>query len=173
MNNEQKSKQELILEIEALKKKYSTLRKAFLELQNLQNLGASKTILVVDDNKDTRNTIFEMLELYHYKVIAAASSTEAIQLFNTHKDTIDLVLSDVVMPEISGPELVEKLLKINSEVKVVFMSGYAEKDIVHSDVEKVIDSDFDFIEKPFNLTELATVISLKLTENIGRIKNDD
>src|SRR5262245_61913184 len=83
-----------------------------------------KTILLVEDEDVLRGLIRELLELKGYKVLEAHQGMEALDLLETHEGRVDLVLTDVVMPQMSGSELVEELRLKHPDVKVIFMSGY-------------------------------------------------
>ncbi len=168
MKDEEKTKEELISELKVLRKKYTELKKLFSKDQKLRKAGGTETILVVDDNKDIRTVTVAMLKRYGYNLLEAGSSQKAIEIFKSHDGTIHLVLSDVVMPETNGPEMVKKLLDLQSEIKVVFMSGYAEDDIIQDDVFKIIHSDNPLIEKPFTFDEIGLIIRQQLDKKVGQ-----
>jgi two-component system, cell cycle sensor histidine kinase and response regulator CckA len=168
MKDEEKTKEELISELKVLRKKYTELKKFFPKDQKLKKTGGTETILVVDDNKDIRTATVEMLKRYGYNLLEAGSSQKAIEIFKSHEGTIHLVLSDVVMPGTNGSEMVKKLLDLQSEIKVVFMSGYAEDDIIQDDVFKIIHSDNPFIEKPFTSDEIGLIIRQQLDKKVGQ-----
>ncbi len=168
MKDEEKTKEELISELKVLRKKYTELKEFFSKDQKLIKIGGTETILVVDDNKDIRTATVKALKKYGYNLLEAGSSQQAIEIFKSHGGTIHLVLSDVVMPETNGPEMVKKLLDLQSEIKVVFMSGYAEDDIIQDDVFKIIHSDNPFIEKPFTFDEIGLIIRLQLDKKVGQ-----
>uniref|UniRef100_B8HKH1 histidine kinase n=1 Tax=Cyanothece sp. (strain PCC 7425 / ATCC 29141) TaxID=395961 RepID=B8HKH1_CYAP4 len=86
-------------------------------------LGHHETILIVDDEAAIREVVKTTLETYQYRVLTAASGTEAITLYQTHKDKIDLLLIDMMMPGMDGALLIRLLLQINPEVKAIAMSG--------------------------------------------------
>jgi len=155
MKDEDKTKEELISELKMLREKYTALKKSLKE-----------TILIVDDNKLTRTAIMKMLNKWGYTLLEADSSKKAIEIFKSHGETIHLVLSDVVMPEINGPEMVKKLLKMQPSIKVVFMSGYAGDAIVHDDVFKILQTHAAFIEKPFTFEEIGLIIKQQLDKKI-------
>jgi CheY-like chemotaxis protein len=114
--------------------------------------GGKETILLVEDSDEVREVVGQFLEAGGYKVITAASSGEALRVASEYKGAIHLVLSDVVMPRTSGPELVERLSSGRPEMKVVFMSGYTSDRIT---TERLSKEDFNFIQKPFTQLELA------------------
>jgi DNA-binding NtrC family response regulator len=166
MKDEEKNREELISELKALRKKYNEL-KAFLSNDHtFKEIGCTETILIVDDNEDTRKTLVKTLKTYGYNLLEADSSKKAIEIFKSHDGIIDLVLSDIVMPEINGPEMVRKLLDLKSEIKIVFMSGYAEDEIIHDEVFKVIHSKYPFIQKPFTFDEISLIVRQQLDKKI-------
>ena len=85
----------------------------------------------------------------------AGSGSEALDLINDIEEPIDLVVSDVVMPEMDGPTMLGELRKIRPDLKVIFMSGYAEEAFRKNLPENV---EFGFLPKPFSLKQLATKI---------------
>lgn len=105
-----------------------------------------ETILLVEDEDVVRGLAKQILEQSGYKVLAAARGAEAIGLCQQSVDPIHLVLTDVVMPEISGKEVADRLRELRPGVRVLFMSGYTDAAIVH---HGVLDSNIEFIQKPF------------------------
>ncbi|MBA3684676.1 MAG: response regulator, partial [Planctomycetes bacterium] len=108
--------------------------------------NASETILLVEDEVDVRELIAEMLGNEGYQVLVSGNGREALALLGGNPQRIDLVLTDVVMPLMNGPELSEKLQDIRPGMRVLFMSGYMDKVMVKHGVG---DPDFLFLEKPF------------------------
>ncbi len=106
-----------------------------------------------------------MLEKCGYNLLEAGSSKKAIEIFNSHKGTIHLVISDIVIPETSGPEMVQELFKIQPDMKVIFMSGYAGDEIIHDEVFKILHSQYPFIEKPFTFEDITMAIRQQLDNN--------
>ena len=90
-----------------------------------------------------------------YTVLAAATPGEALGLAGAHVGSINLLLTDVVMPEMNGRDLARKLLSLHPGVKVLFMSGYTANVIAH---HGVLDKGVEFIEKPFTRKDLAAKI---------------
>jgi CheY-like chemotaxis protein len=111
-----------------------------------------EVILIVEDEKDVRDFVRDLLEANNYLVLLAQDGNEALSLCESHKDRIDLLVSDVVMPNLGGPELVEKLRPLHPETKLLFMSGYTDRAIVR---DGVLESGMDFIHKPFTPQSLA------------------
>lgn len=154
MKDEKKSREELIAEIKFLRMENSRLKRELL--------GISKTILIVDDNDDTRETVVAMIEAFGYAAIGADSPQRAVELFMGQKASIDLILSDIVMPDGGGQVLVNKLIQLKPDIKVIFMSGYTEDEIVHDDVFKVQNSCAQFIKKPFTMEEIGSLLEQQL-----------
>ncbi|GAW68793.1 histidine kinase [Geoanaerobacter pelophilus] len=111
-----------------------------------------ETILVVEDEPTIREVAISLLQLQGYRVLAAGLPREAIELARAHADEIDLLMTDVVMPEMNGRELARSLLAICPRMKALFMSGYTANVIAH---HGVLDDGVNFISKPFSLTDLA------------------
>jgi CheY-like chemotaxis protein len=109
----------------------------------------AKMILVVDDNEETREFIKQALLMTGYQVLEASSGEDAL---TTAKETpdIDLVISDVMLPGIKGPELVDRLHEMDANIKAIFISGYIEEDVVSQDVDNIIDPSITFLQKPLS-----------------------
>ncbi len=106
----------------------------------------TETILVVEDETEVLNLIVYTLNSQGFTVLPSNSPTEAISVFNRHRDRIDLLLSDVVMPFLSGPKLAVKLRELKPDLKVLFMSGHADKSL---GVDSLLGDGVSFIPKPF------------------------
>jgi CheY-like chemotaxis protein len=111
------------------------------------------TILLVDDTMAVRGLAKRLLEVAGYKVIAAADGEEGLRCYELHRSTIDLLLTDVVMPKISGFELADRVLGMDSQLSVLFMSGDAGYDC----------RDLECLAKPFRPTELIEAVSRVLS----------
>lgn len=111
------------------------------------------TILLVEDDDALRAAAHRILKGHGYAVIAAAAPTEALSTFPDLKDTIDLLVTDIVMPEMSGVELARRARQIKPDLKVVFMTGYS-AGVFASDGEL----EGHLIRKPFEQEELIDVI---------------
>jgi len=108
---------------------------------------AAGTILVVEDEKAVRNLIKEILSSNGYAVLAAGSGKEAVEIAAGHGlDGVDLLLTDVAMPGMNGPELANRLKALRPALKVAYMSGYSESDALKNDTA----SGIPFIPKPFS-----------------------
>ncbi|PKN30373.1 MAG: PAS domain-containing sensor histidine kinase [Deltaproteobacteria bacterium HGW-Deltaproteobacteria-21] len=114
--------------------------------------GGIETILVVEDEESLLEIGKVFLERQGYTVLAARSSVEALRLAGEFPGVIHLVMTDVVMPDMNGRELAEKLQALRPSIKSLYMSGYPADVIAH---HGVLDPDVFFVEKPFSLTDLA------------------
>jgi CheY-like chemotaxis protein len=118
------------------------------------------TVLVVEDAEGLRELARRLLERQGYSVLVAANADEALRLFRQH-GAIDVLLTDVVMPGASGPELSRQLIELRPALKVLYMSGYTEEAIVH---HGVVNPGVAFLHKPFT----AETLDRKLREVLDR-----
>jgi two-component system, cell cycle sensor histidine kinase and response regulator CckA len=114
-------------------------------------INGSETILVVEDDSMTREIIKMILNKSGYKVLFAANSGEAINISEEHKEKIDLILTDLVMPGMGGRELANLLVDKRKEMKVLYMSGYTDNTISHNGI---LEKGINFIQKPFTTNGL-------------------
>ncbi len=128
---------------------------------------STATILLVEDEPDILRLCREMFEEEGYTVIAAATPNEAIQLAAEHKEKINLLLSDVVLPEMTGCDLYKKLLPNISNLKALFMSGYS-PDVIAS--HGLLDEKIGFIQKPFRFKSLSLAVRETLASEPRRRK---
>lgn len=112
----------------------------------------TETVLVVEDSPMVRDLVCEILTIYGYFVLPAVDGEEALKIWDSDRDRIDMVLSDVVMPGMSGPELTERILANDPAAKVLFMSGYSEEWIIQ---HRRVGGEFALIQKPFSPEGLA------------------
>ncbi len=113
--------------------------------------GKNETILFVEDDDMVRNMVAAVLEQYGYNVIEAENGSVAMKRCE-QEDKIHLMIADVVMPGISGPDLVRQIITIQPEMKVLYISGYTDDAIVH---HGVLDENTPFLQKPFTPQKLA------------------
>jgi CheY-like chemotaxis protein len=113
----------------------------------------SETVLLVEDEQPVRELIRSMLELRGYRVIAAANGAEAVLALKDEQLEVDVLLTDVVMPGMSGPELAMRMERLRPETKLLYMSGYTDDTILHHGARK---ANVPFLQKPFSGGELAT-----------------
>jgi len=119
------------------------------------DLTGHGTILLVEDEEGLRALNARGLKSRGYSVIEAGNGVEAIEQFNQHGGKVDLVVSDVVMPEMDGPTLLKELRKLNPALRIIFVSGYAEEAF-----EKSLPAgeQFSFLPKPFTLKQLVAAV---------------
>jgi PAS domain S-box-containing protein len=121
--------------------------------------GGHETILLVEDEPMILSITTTMLHEFGYTVLAAASPGEAIALAREHAGEIDLLITDVVMPEMNGRDLAKTLLTLYPNLKRLFMSGYTANVIAH---HGVLDAGVHFLQKPFSMDDLGAKIRAAL-----------
>jgi two-component system cell cycle sensor histidine kinase/response regulator CckA len=126
-----------------------------------KDLTGQGTVLLVEDEDAVRSFAARALGQRGYNVLSATTGAEALELFEKHQGDVDLVVSDVVMPEMDGPTLFEKLRRQRPDLKVIFISGYAEDAFRQHLAE---NEDFMFLQKPFDLKELAAAVKAALQD---------
>ncbi|HEY6631156.1 MAG TPA: ATP-binding protein [Rhizobiaceae bacterium] len=120
-----------------------------------RDLSGSATVLLVEDEDAVRMGGVRALTSRGYTVHEASSGVEALEIYNELGGKIDIVVSDVVMPEMDGPTLLGELRKLRPDIKFVFVSGYAEDAFAKN---LPAEAKFGFLPKPFSLKQLATVV---------------
>jgi CheY-like chemotaxis protein len=113
--------------------------------------GGSETLLLVEDEATVRSSVRRLLEWHGYRVIEAGNGREALRIYEDNPEAIDLVLTDLVMPEMGGHELVEQLRIMNPALRAVFMSGYTERPLAN---DTSMHPATGFVEKPFTVDTL-------------------
>lgn len=117
----------------------------------------SETILLVEDEEPLRKVILELLAQIGYKVLSASNGKEAMQVSARYPDQIDLLITDVIMPEVSGPELAKELCAARSNLKVIYISGFTDGSL---SPEGVLEPNTVLVNKPFSVR----VLSAKMRE---------
>jgi signal transduction histidine kinase/ActR/RegA family two-component response regulator len=117
--------------------------------------GASETVLLIEDNDELRGSIHDILETLGYRVAVASNGTEALAALDREKGRVDLVVSDVVMPGMSGQEIVQKIREKVPNLPVLFISGYTDNVVLR---HGILEGRFEFLEKPFSADRLAAKI---------------
>jgi CheY-like chemotaxis protein len=118
-------------------------------------LRGNETILVVEDEKIVRSLALDILKMHGYSVLEARNGTEALEVAARHSGTIHLMLTDVVMPQMGGPELVQRLQPLRPEMRILYMSGYTGGALVQ---QGVLEPDTALLSKPFGVDALARKI---------------
>jgi CheY-like chemotaxis protein len=117
-----------------------------------------KTVLVVDDDAEIRKLVAAMLTGKGYRVLIADSGENAIRQWTKHPET-DLLLTDVVIPGMSGPIIADRIIELSPDIKVVFMTGYHDTQVVQ---RFVVDKGYPLLTKPFTLKQLEGRIQAAL-----------
>ncbi len=115
-------------------------------------ISGHETLLLIDDDYMNIESLSELLEEFGYKIMTAQSGREGIEIYKKHHDKINLVILDMIMPEMSAEEILKKLQEINKNVSVLLSSGYS----LNGEAEKILKTGCKgFIQKPFKVDELS------------------
>jgi CheY-like chemotaxis protein len=125
-----------------------------------------KTILVVDDEPEIRKLVSAMVTAKGYNVLTADSGEHALTLVKNLKNPIDLLLTDVVAPGMSGPMLADKLTEQQPDLRVLFMSGYDNTNVVQ---RYVVEKGHALLHKPFTVEELGRKVAEILSQRSATI----
>lgn len=117
----------------------------------------TETILLVEDEEPLRKVIIELLTQIGYRVLAASNGKEAMRIAETYSDKIHLLISDVIMPGIAGPELARTLCRRRSDMKVIYISGFTDDSLAP---QGVLEPGTVLVNKPFSIR----VLSAKMRE---------
>jgi PAS domain S-box-containing protein len=117
------------------------------EQTSVENLGGSETVLIVEDDNSLRKLAQKSLQPHGYRVLVAENGEDALRISKEHEGTIDLLITDVVMPKMDGKETAERLQPLHPQMKVIYMSGYTDDAIVH---HGVLEPGLNLLEKPFS-----------------------
>lgn len=126
--------------------------------------GDRETILLVEDEKAVRELTERILTRYGYEVLAAANGREALELLDAHCDSIDMLLTDVVMPEVGGPEVAAAVRQRLPKLPVLFMSGYNEEAVLQ---DGILAAGTSFLEKPFTPALLLQRLQWTLRQQVA------
>jgi CheY-like chemotaxis protein len=126
----------------------------------------TETILVVEDDPALRALAERILRSYGYTVLVADTGPRALSLVLEHQDQVDLVATDVVMPEMSGNVLVQEIAKVQPRLPVLFMSGYTDDEVVR---RGLTDGRAAFLQKPFTPEQLAFKVRQVLDESLSSL----
>ena len=125
------------------------------KIKRIDKKGRGETILIVEDSDDVRMFLKDALESLGYNVVESSNGREALEVFNKMKSEIDLVITDLVMPEMNGKELSDRISEIKKDVKIIFTSGYTKNHIAH---RGIIKEGITLLQKPYSLNELSEKI---------------
>jgi PAS domain S-box-containing protein len=117
--------------------------------------GGHETILVVEDEVAVRSLVARVLRARGYEVIEASNGSDALQLASTAAERIDAVVTDVIMPEMSGPAMIRRLTELRPELRVVYMSGYTQNEVLHHGIAQ---DEVSFLQKPMSPAALAAKV---------------
>jgi two-component system, cell cycle sensor histidine kinase and response regulator CckA len=131
-----------------------------------QVFRGTQTVLLVEDEYALRRAAVEFLGLRGYTVLEAKDGLDALSVIENHASPVHLVITDVVMPQMSGGELAMELERLHPETKLLFVSGYPGQTVLD---HKVVDVDSNFLQKPFTLKQLASKVRtvLALSDKAG------
>jgi signal transduction histidine kinase/CheY-like chemotaxis protein len=121
------------------------------ESPEAQMVSAAETILLVEDEDQVRHLTRALLARQGYRVLEASSGAAALALVREYRERIDLLLTDVVMPQMSGPDLAREVRSSHPEIRVLFMSGYTDNAV---DLQRMLPAATPFVQKPFTSANL-------------------
>jgi two-component system cell cycle sensor histidine kinase/response regulator CckA len=154
---------------------FPSVEKDEIEFSNdrltFEPVRGTETILVVEDEEIVRRMTSDSLRLFGYEVIEAENGKEALKHFKKNSTCdIDLLITDVVMPDISGRELVRRVLAVNQKLNILYISGYTDETILHYGVN---DEGIPLLQKPFTPNALALKVRDILDEDRRRGREID
>jgi len=112
----------------------------------------TETILVVEDDPSVRNVVRDCLKIYGYTVLETGDPEAGVRICQEHQGTIHLLMTDVVLPKMSGRALATRVSSVRADMKILFMSGYTDDALGQ---HGVLGRDVAFLQKPFHLTVMA------------------
>jgi CheY-like chemotaxis protein len=133
--------------------------------------GAGQVVLVVEDEPEVRRMAERILTKGGYAVIGKERGGDAVGVCEAWEQPVDLLLTDVIMPEMLGTELVDKIRALRPQMKVIYMSGYSHE--VLAPAALVGNGDSDFLEKPFSSRELLATVGRLLADEDGQLADGD
>jgi DNA-binding NtrC family response regulator len=127
--------------------------------------AASENLLLIDDEPAVRAVVALILQRAGYRVIEAGSGEEALARFDEHVGQIRIIVSDVLMPDMNGPDVVQRLIDVRPDLCVLFISGYAWA----LPTALMRKPNVAFLAKPFRATELVSEVEQLATRILGRV----
>ncbi len=124
---------------------------------------SKRTVLVVDDEPEVRKLVSAMLSKFDCNILTADSGEHALTLFRKHKEPFALLITDVVAPGMSGPMLADKLVALQPDLKVLYISGY---DTTHVVQKYVVEKGHALLSKPFSVDELQSKVRTLLEPGV-------
>lgn len=118
-------------------------------------LYGKETILIVEDEDGVRQVLRDILESKGYKVLVSSNGNKALEICSKYEGTIQLLITDVVLPSIGGKEVAERILSLYGDIKILYISGYTENAITYNGI---LDSNTHFLQKPFSSKTLLTKV---------------
>jgi CheY-like chemotaxis protein len=125
------------------------------EDEGAATVGGSETVLVVDDQEQVRTLVRSVLKRHGYHVLEVNNAAHALALSDRHVSKIDLLLTDVVMPQMSGKQLADRLVDSRGEMKILYMSGYTDNSVIR---HGLLESDVAFLQKPLTPASLLSKV---------------
>ena len=133
--------------------------------RSMQTLEGTETILLVEDETGVRNLMQKVLERYGYTVLPARDAGDAIAIEDSYRGAIHLLVSDMIMPGLSGSDLAQRIVRRRPAIKVLFVSGYASREAIDLGV---INQKVSFLQKPFRPGTLARKVRERLDGHVGQ-----
>ncbi len=133
------------------------------ERTHVAELNGSETVLIVEDDDRLRNLALKILKKHGYMVLEAQDGEEALKVCEEHEGPVHLLLTDVVMPKMSGKEVAKNLQLLRPDTEVIYMSGYLDNTITH---HGILAPGLNFLEKPFSPKDLARIVREVLNRGI-------
>ena len=129
-------------------------------------IGGSETILVIEDDRDVRNMVTRILSNQGYHTLEAGDGDEGIRVFKEHREKIDLVILDVVMPGKNGRQVFDEIALIDPSIRAIFMSGYTGDIVIDKGIEK---EKVEFLQKPLSVAKLLAKVRDVLDRQPGKM----
>jgi len=127
-----------------------------------EKFAGTETVLLVEDDERVRKMVYLVLRSQGYQVLQTPNGNMALRVCEEYDQPIHLLLTDVVMPEVSGMELAREIQKKRKDVKVLYMSGYTDNSIIH---HQNLVPGINFLEKPFSAKTLSNKVREMLDQN--------